>query len=127
MMTTSMLTTFRCVLTLLKATLWLSHCFSISKYPIDHNNFLFFCLMTCYSNYSTAIIHIYCTFETLENHLENCVDVCVCVAGLLFYLAGLQLREGVYCSSGSFARHSQRFLEDDLGEECTDSGHADTL
>lgn len=46
---------------------------------------------------------------------------------LMLYLAGLQLQEGIYCSSGSFARHSQRFLEDGLGEECTDSRHADTL
>lgn len=42
-------------------------------------------------------------------------------------LPWLQLQEGVYCSSGSFAHHSQRVLEDDLGEECTDPGHADTL
>lgn len=46
---------------------------------------------------------------------------------VLFYLAGLQLQEGVHCSSGSSARYGQRFLENDLGEECTDSSHADTL
>lgn len=49
------------------------------------------------------------------------------VVELTFYLAGLQLEEGVYCSSRSFTHHGQRFLEDDLGEECADSGHADTL
>lgn len=54
-------------------------------------------------------------------------DVCVYTAGLLLYLAGLQLQEGVYSSSGSLACHSQMFLEDDLGEECPDAGHADTL
>lgn len=42
-------------------------------------------------------------------------------------LPGLQLQEGVYCGPGSFARHCQRVLEDDLGEERPDSGHADTL
>lgn len=46
---------------------------------------------------------------------------------VLFYLAGLQLQEGVHCSSGSSALYGQRFLENDLGEECADSGHADTL
>lgn len=45
----------------------------------------------------------------------------------VFYVAGLQLQEGVHCSSGSSARHCQRFLENDLGEERADSGHADTL
>lgn len=54
-------------------------------------------------------------------------DVCVYTAGLLLYLAGLQLQEGVYSSSGSLACHSQMFLEDDLGEECPDAGYADTL
>ncbi|XP_028263428.1 tenascin-X isoform X3 [Parambassis ranga] len=42
-------------------------------------------------------------------------------------LPWVQLQEGVHCSSGSFARHGQRVLEDDLGEECADSGHAYTL
>uniref|UniRef100_UPI0037E8ED9F receptor-type tyrosine-protein phosphatase eta isoform X2 n=1 Tax=Semicossyphus pulcher TaxID=241346 RepID=UPI0037E8ED9F len=42
-------------------------------------------------------------------------------------LPWLQLQEGVYCSSGSSAAHSQRFLEDDLGEERAYAGHADTL
>lgn len=46
---------------------------------------------------------------------------------VLFYMAGLQLQEGVHCSSGSSAHHGQRFLENDLGEERADSGHADTL
>lgn len=46
---------------------------------------------------------------------------------VLFYLTGLQLQEGVHCSSGSSALYGQRFLENDLGEECADSGHADTL
>lgn len=55
------------------------------------------------------------------------LDVCVYTAGLLLCLAGLQLQQGVYCSSGSLACHSQMFLEDDLGEECPDAGHADTL
>lgn len=46
---------------------------------------------------------------------------------VLFYLAGLQLQEGVHRSSGSSAHHGQRFLENDLGEERSDSGHADPL
>lgn len=64
-------------------------------------------------------------FETpRKSEQDGCL---CCVAGLMFYLAGLQLQEGVYCSSGSIAHHSQRVLEDDLGEECTHCGHADTL
>lgn len=69
-------------------------------------------------------------FENADEPPEkpNWLDACVNTAGgLLSYLAGLQLQEGVYRSSGSVARHSQRFLEDDLGEECADSGHADAL
>ncbi|XP_056244330.1 tenascin-X isoform X4 [Seriola aureovittata] len=42
-------------------------------------------------------------------------------------LPWLQLQEGVYCSSGPIAHHSQRVLEDDMGEERTDPRHADTL
>ena len=40
---------------------------------------------------------------------------------------GFQLQEGVHWSPGSSARHCQRVLEDDLGEEYPDTGHADTL
>lgn len=112
MMTTSMLTTFRCVLTLLRAAR--SHCFIISKY---HNN----CFSCCFPSGS---------FSKFKCHFQHC---CVRpswggrMMAVLFYMAGLQLQEGVHCSSGSSALYGQRFLENDLGEECADSGHADTL
>lgn len=50
-----------------------------------------------------------------------------CVLGWCFDPPGLQLEEGVYRSAGPLARHGQRVLEDDLGEERTDAGHADSL
>lgn len=75
--------------------------------------------------------------HVIHNHVLKHLSVswrteqggCLCrVAALTAFLsAGLQLQEGIYCSSGSSAHHSQRVLEDDLGEERTDFGHADTL
>ena len=43
------------------------------------------------------------------------------------HLAGVQLQEGVYCGPGSAACHGGGVLEDDLGEERHDPGHADPL
>lgn len=112
MMTTSMLTTCRCVLTLLRAALVLGHSFIISKY---YNRLVLLLSIRLIQTILTPSSTSLC--ETL---LEKMMSV-------LFYMAGLQLQEGVHCSSGSSARHGQRFLENDLGEERADSGHADTL
>lgn len=110
MMTTSMLTTFRCVLTLLRAAL--SHCFIITKY----NN----CFSCCFPSSSFSKFKCHLQHRCLRPSWGELMAV-------LFYLAGLQLQEGVHSSSGSPALYGQRFLENDLGEECEDSGHADTL
>lgn len=111
MMTTSMLTTCRCVLALLRAALLLGHSLVISKY--------YYIVLLL----SIRLIQKHLT-PSFTSMFETLLEKKMCV---LFYMAGLQLQEGVHCSSGSSARHGQRFLENDLGEERADSGHADTL
>lgn len=77
MTTTSMLTTFRCVLTLCKALLLLSHCFSICKH---HTNCLFF-----YSSPTFSLPSSTSMFENVDEPPEklNWLDACVCMAGVV--------------------------------------------
>lgn len=83
MMTTSMLTTCRCVLTLLESALCLGHCFSISNHPTVPHSCSFFCLTSCNLNYSAFIyIDVWNTWESAGN--LNSMGVCDWVAGVLF-------------------------------------------
>lgn len=99
MMTTSMLITCRCVLTLLKAALCLVHCFSISKHPTGPHSCSFFCLMPCYLNYS-AFVHtdVWNTWESPWN--LNRVDVCVLLLGSCSVWQGYNSRKEFIAAQG---------------------------
>lgn len=100
MMTTSMLTTCRCVLTLFQAALCLGHCFSISKHPPWQHTCSSFCLMPCYNLNYSAFIHVD-VWSTRESPRKlNRMDVCVLWLGSCFIWQGYNSRKEFIAAQG---------------------------